>query len=184
DHTAAIREAAARRDLDPALVAAVIYTESGFETHVQSSSGAIGLMQIMPRTAELLECKYDRMYDPDTNIRCGVKFLAALLTYTKGDLIRAISGYNGGSHSTEKSALLGGRIADNPETKNYVKKVLGYYEAYKKSPPCGAATTAPVKKPLIRPNPITAEGGNDGADPEDRKEGESETQESGVQSHP
>ena len=123
-----------RYTLHPALVLALITQESQGNPQATSPVGARGLMQLMPRTAELLDCKYEEMYDPDTNIRCGVKFLAALLTYTKGDLLRALSGYNGGSHSTEKSPLLGGRIADNPETKNYVKKVLTYYDRYKKNP--------------------------------------------------
>lgn len=173
-----------RYHLNPALVLAFMTQESGGDPKATSPVGARGLMQIMPRTAELLGCRYEELYDPAVNIPCGVKFIAALLTYTKGDLLRAVSGYNGGSHSTERSPLLGGRIADNPETRNYVKKVLAYYEAYKGTPPCGAAATAPSKKALIRPNPITAEGGNDGKDPEDREAGESKTQESSVQSNP
>ena len=173
-----------RYQLNPALILALITQESQGDPRATSPVGARGLMQLMPRTAELLACKYEDLYDPAVNIPCGVKFVAALLTYTKGDLIRAVSGYNGGSHSTENSALFGGRIADNPETRNYVNKVLAYYEGYKKAPPCGAATTAPIKKPLVRPNPITAEGGNNGADPEDREKSESETQEGSVQSHP
>lgn len=168
----------------PALVLAFMTQESGGNPKATSPVGARGLLQIMPRTAELLGCKYEDMYDPATNIQCGVRFMAALLTYTKGDLIRAVSGYNGGSHSTEKSALLGGRIADNPETRNYVNKVLAYYEGYKKAPPCGAATSAPVKKQLIRPNPITAEGGNDGTNAQDREAGQIADEESVVQDRP
>ena len=123
-----------RYTINPALILGIITQESQGNPQATSPVGARGLMQIMPRTAELLECKSDTMYDPATKIRCGVKFFAALLPDPKGDLIRAISGYNGGSHSTEKSALLGGRIADNPETRGYVKKVLTYFEHYKKQP--------------------------------------------------
>ncbi len=122
--------------IHPLLVLAVITQESGGNPQAVSPVGARGLMQIMPQTAELLGCKKEKLADPEENIRCGVQFFAALLTYTKGDLVKALSGYNAGSHSTEKSPLLGGRIADNPETRTYVKRVLGYFESYKKNHPC------------------------------------------------
>jgi soluble lytic murein transglycosylase-like protein len=140
DHNALIERATARYPyyvaekgyrIHPALVRAIIMQESRGDPKAVSPVGARGLMQIMPRTAELLGCAEDRLFEPEENIGCGVRFVAALLTYTKGDLIRALSGYNGGSHSTEKSPLLGGRIADNPETRNYVRQVLLYYERFK-----------------------------------------------------
>ncbi len=122
--------------IHPLLVLAIVTQESGRDPHAVSPVGARGLLQIMPRTAELLGCRKEALADSEENIRCGVQFLAALLTYTKGDLVRALSGYNAGSHSTEKSPLLGGRIADNPETRTYVKRVLGYFEEYKKRHHC------------------------------------------------
>jgi len=122
--------------INPLLVLAVVTQESGGNPHALSPAGARGLMQIMPQTAALLGCRTDDLYDPSANLRCGIMFLAALLTYTKGDLIKALSGYNAGSYSTERSPLLGGRIADNPETREYVRKVLSYFDRYKKRHPC------------------------------------------------
>ncbi len=122
--------------INVSLIKAIIHQETGGNPKAVSPVGARGLMQLMPQTAELLKCDYSDIFNSDINIHCGTKFLAALLTYTKGDLIRTISGYNGGSHSTEKSLLFGGRIADNPETKNYVKNVLLLFEKYKNKNTC------------------------------------------------
>jgi len=144
DHTAAIREAAARRDLDPALVAAVIYTESGFETHVQSSSGAIGLMQIMPTTAAEIARKTDgytfEQADLKTarlNILYGCYLLRVLLDRYDGALIESLAAYNAGPGRVDAwIAERGGgalRIADIPfaETRAYVKKVLHHQRVYR-----------------------------------------------------
>jgi len=122
------------RTIHPALVRAVMQQESGANPKARSGVGARGLMQIMPGTAELLKCDYSRIEEPAVNINCGVKFLAALLTYTKGDVLKALSGYNGGTHSTERSPLLGGRIADNAETRAYVRSVLTFFDSFKNSP--------------------------------------------------
>jgi hypothetical protein len=122
-------------------------------------------MQLMPQTAELLKCDWTKIEDPAVNVDCGVKFVAALLTYTKGDLLKAISGYNGGTHSTEKSVLMGGRIADNKETKAYVKSVLNFFEHYKAvaaagCPGSSSSTPAPPAAPsaLNRPSPSPPQG--------------------------
>jgi len=124
-------------NISPALILAIIHQESGFNPNAKSHAGAYGLTQIMPQTARLLECDYNKLNDPELSIDCSVKFLAALLTYNKGDLIRSLSGYNGGTHSTASrptttEGLLAGRIYDNPETRSYVVKVLNLFEHYKK----------------------------------------------------
>ncbi len=122
--------------ISPALIKAVIYQESRGNENALSPAGAKGLTQIMPQTAEILKCDYGRLNRPELAIDCSVKFLAALLTYNKGDLIKTLSGYNGGTHSTETKATaaegpLAGRIYDNPETKQYVANVLKWYEWFK-----------------------------------------------------
>ena len=126
-----------KRHINPALVMAVIYQESGGNPEAKSAAGAYGLMQIMPKTATLLGCDYGSLGSPEHSINCGVKFLAALLSYNRGDLVKSLSGYNGGTYSTEASpttdsGLLAGRIYDNPETKKYVVSVLKLYELFEK----------------------------------------------------
>lgn len=123
--------------INKALILGIIQQESSFNPDAKSPAGAYGLTQIMPNTAKLLKCEYDKLNNPEIAIQCSVKFIAALLTYNKGDLIKTISGYNGGTHSTETKAttqegLLANRIYDNPETKQYVISVLNYFEYFKK----------------------------------------------------
>lgn len=123
--------------INPALIVGLVEQESGFEPEAKSAAGAYGLTQIMPKTAELLKCDYKGLNNPTLSVECSTKFLAALLTYNKGDLIKTLSGYNGGTYSTEKNATansgaLANRIYDNPETKKYVVAVLRNFEKYKK----------------------------------------------------
>ncbi len=127
----------AKTVIDPALVKAVIYVESRGRADAKSAAGAYGLTQIMPRTAKLLGCDYETLNVPKNAVECSVKFLAALLTYNKGDLVKSLSGYNGGTYSTEtkpteKSGKLAGKIYENPETKRYVVSVLRMFEFFKK----------------------------------------------------
>lgn len=124
--------------ISPALVKAIIYQESRGNPEAISKAEAYGLTQIMPQTAKLLKCDYKKLNNPQHSIDCSVKFLAALLSYNKGDLIKTLSGYNGGTWSTErkptsKKGKLAGRIYDNPETKKYVVSVLRWFEWFKKN---------------------------------------------------
>jgi soluble lytic murein transglycosylase-like protein len=123
--------------ISPDLVKALIYQESRGNPNAKSKAGAYGLTQIMPATAKLLKCDYEKLNTPEHSIDCSVKFLAALLSYNKGDLVKTLSGYNGGTWSTErkptsKKGKLAGRIYDNPETKKYVVSVLRWFEWFKK----------------------------------------------------
>jgi soluble lytic murein transglycosylase-like protein len=132
-----INKAGQKVKITPTLVKAIIYQESRGNPEAKSHAGAYGLTQIMPQTAKLLKCEYGKLNNPELAIDCSVKFLAALLTYNKGDLIKSLSGYNGGTHSTEtkattKEGLLAGRIYDHPETKQYVVSVLKWFEWFKK----------------------------------------------------
>jgi soluble lytic murein transglycosylase-like protein len=133
-----INKNGAKIKIHPALVKAIIYQESRGKPDAKSHAGAYGVTQIMPTTAKLLKCEYSKLNNPELAIDCSVKFLAALLTYNKGDLIKSLSGYNGGTHSTETKAtttkgLLAGRIYDHPETKQYVVSVLKWFEWFKKN---------------------------------------------------
>ena len=149
----------ARYALNPALVRAIIHQESSGNPNAKSPVGARGLMQIMPGTAKILKCDFNRIEEPALNIACGTKFIAALLTYTNGDLVKTISAYNGGAHSTEKSPLLGGRIANNKETRNYVVFVLNLFEYYQKHS-CQPSKSTPVVKNNSTPS-IPLESSND-----------------------
>ena len=98
----AIRSEAARYDLDPALVAAVINTESGFVPDSRSSAGAVGLMQVLPETAEFIAAEPNRpspppdeLEDPAVNIAYGSRYLRYLID-RYGTVPLALAAYNGG----------------------------------------------------------------------------------------
>lgn len=123
------------------LIFAVIKAESNFESSAKSSAGAIGLMQIMPSTHEWLAGKLGEpaltalLYDPDTNIKYGAYYLKYL--YSRfGSWEKAIIAYNWGegnfSNFLEKEGYTEGKYNTIPvrETRNYVKRVLSYWEAY------------------------------------------------------
>jgi soluble lytic murein transglycosylase-like protein len=84
-----INKSGAKVKINQALVKAIIYQESRGVPDAKSHAGAYGLTQIMPQTAKLLKCDYNKLNSPELAIDCSVKFLAALLTYNKGDLIKS-----------------------------------------------------------------------------------------------
>jgi soluble lytic murein transglycosylase-like protein len=115
---------AKRYRLDPALLRAVIKTESDFRQHVVSHKGAVGLMQITPDTAVTL--RIADVYDPIQNIRGGAKQLRRLLNLYQGDLRLTLAAYNAGVHRVK-----GHKVPRIRETRQYVRKVLRYYHAFK-----------------------------------------------------
>lgn len=114
---------ATRYRLDPALLRAVIKTESGFRQDAVSHKGAIGLMQLMPNTAAAL--RVTDAHDSLQNIRGGSKQLRRLLNRYDGDLALALAAYNAGVNRVK-----GGEIPRIRETRSYVRKVLRHYEDY------------------------------------------------------
>ena len=110
--------------LHPALIRAVIKTESDFDPLAVSRAGAIGLMQLMPQTAMRLEVRDS--YNPDENIGGGTKYLRQLLDRFNGNLPLALAAYNAGEQAVERYRGL----PPIAETKQYVKKVLRYYRAF------------------------------------------------------
>jgi soluble lytic murein transglycosylase len=116
-------------DLDPALLAAVIYQESRFHADARSGSGAIGLMQLMPATAKGIALRtggsrfvVSDLYDPEINVRYGAWYLRHLLD-KYGDERRALAAYNGGQGNVDR----GVRFA---ETEQYVERVLDLRDIY------------------------------------------------------
>lgn len=115
---------AKRYRIDPALLRAVIVTESNFNPAAVSQSGAAGLMQLMPRTAAALNV-HDP-FNPIENVRAGAQQLRYLLTRFKGNVRLALAAY----HAGEERVLYYGEIPPIKETRDYVRTVLRYYDAF------------------------------------------------------
>jgi soluble lytic murein transglycosylase len=123
-----VRGHARNYDLDPALLAAVIYQESKFKADARSSSGAIGLMQLLPDTAKGIALhtggtrfEVADLYDPEINVRYGAWYLRHLL-HKYGDERIALAAYNAGQDNVDRWLAAGGDIAF-PETRHYVDRV-------------------------------------------------------------
>lgn len=119
-----IEQYSAKNGLDSAFVKAVIRQESGFQPKVTSHCGAMGLMQLMPATANSLGVK--DAYDPEQNIAGGTKYLKGLLDRFGGDKSLALAAYNAGPNAVAKY----NGIPPYKETQNYVKNIMSMYQKY------------------------------------------------------
>ncbi len=135
-----------RYDVDPLMALGLMRQESVYRQWALSPVGAIGLMQVMPRTgariaARMGDATYspDQLEDPSVNVRYGVWYLSMLLDRFGGAWPLAVASYNGGPHNVSSWLRpFGDRIPMDdfvesmpyPETRDYVKKVTGYYMAY------------------------------------------------------
>jgi len=140
-----LRDAAKEHHIEPELLQALIAAESGFDASAVSPKGAIGLMQIMPATAERYGLSGDaklplakKLTDPRTNIRTGVRYLSDLIRMFPGQLELALAAYNAGEGAVQRA---GNRVPNYPETQNYVKTVMQLYAMLK---PAGLPATAAV----------------------------------------
>jgi soluble lytic murein transglycosylase len=145
-HDDIIRQQARQKDLDPALIAAVIYQESRFRPR-ESSAGAQGLMQILPATADFIAGRtggvkftHSDLATPQVNISYGAYYLKYLIDRYDGDILTALAAYNAGEGRVDQwlkeSGKSGGKIDDAdeipfPETREYVKNVLKARDEYK-----------------------------------------------------
>ena len=120
-----IQQASVQFGIDPHLIRAVIKAESGFDHQALSSKGAQGLMQLMPGTADDMEVQDP--FDPEENIFGGVRYLSLLLKRFKNNKILALAAYNAGPETVESY----NGIPPFPETREFVKRVMQYYEAYR-----------------------------------------------------
>ena len=114
-----VAEAGRKHGVDSALLKSVMRQESGFKPCALSVAGAMGLMQIMPATAETL--RLDDPFDAAQNVDAGAKFLRMMLDRYQGDLPMALGAYNAGPGRVDKA----GGVPPIPETIDYVEKVLG-----------------------------------------------------------
>lgn len=142
-----IMEKSNKYEVDPHLIAAVIRVESNFKPSSESPKGAVGLMQLMPTTAEWIveraamdAVSDDKLkLDPELNIELGTWYLKHLLERFEGDMIISIAAYNAGPGNVSK--WLSEQTWDGQyesadqipfgETRNYVQKVVYYYNKYK-----------------------------------------------------
>lgn len=143
----------------PALIAAVVKSESSFNPQSRSDVGALGLMQIMPETAQWAAEKdgvaysgnEEDLFDPTLNLRIGSHYLAWLLERFNGDFIEAVAAYNVGQHKVDSW------IADNggalqienipyPETRHFTAKVIKSCRYYRNLyPQLNGAASLPIE---------------------------------------
>lgn len=138
-------EASTKHGIDYALLQALIATESGFNSRAVSPKGAVGLMQLIPPTAERYGVKAGKnasvetkLTDPVINIRAGARYLSDLIKMFPGQLELALAAYNAGEGAVQRA---GNKIPNYPETKNYVKTVMQLYGHLK--PPVDTVAPAP-----------------------------------------
>ena len=138
-HEDVIRQQAREKNVDAALIAAVIYSESKFSDRT-SSAGARGLMQITPEAANEIErrsggttFKLKDLGDPEINIRYGTYLLRELLDRYDGDVVAALAAYNAGPGNVDKwgGSDLSVEGIPFPETRAYVEEVLDKQRAYR-----------------------------------------------------
>ena len=133
-----VRAHARNYDLDPALLAAVIYQESKFKADARSTSGAIGLMQLLPDTAKGIaihtggsQFRVEDLYEPEINVRYGAWYLRHLLE-KYGDEQDALAAYNAGQDNVDRWRRAGEGI-QFAETRAYVKRVEELKRIYRRA---------------------------------------------------
>lgn len=142
-----VYEYAEENEIDPFLIFAIIKAESNFNRNIESSSGAIGLMQLMESTAiemaneigEEVVVK-EALYNPKTNIKIGTNYYSYLLEHYEGNMYLALAAYNAGMGNVDKwikEGIIkedGSDIENIPykETNNYVRKIVRDYKIYQK----------------------------------------------------
>ncbi len=160
-----LREASRTHGIDYELLQALIATESGFDAGAVSPKGAIGLMQVMPATAERYGVAGDKkmpiekkLADPKTNIRTGSRYLNYLIALFPGRMELALAAYNAGEGAVQRA---GNKIPNYRETQNYVKTVLQLYTLLK--PPVMVAPVAPLPGRIRVEMPVAPPGAAGGA---------------------
>ena len=142
-HSAVLREASSVHGVDYALLRALVAAESGFDPQAVSPKGAVGLMQLIPPTAQRYGVKAgkgstieEKLTDPKTNIKAGARYLADLIKMFPGRIELALAAYNAGEGAVQRA---GNKIPNYPETQNYVKTVMQLYTGLSPVTPSVAA---------------------------------------------
>jgi soluble lytic murein transglycosylase-like protein len=120
-----IAQAAADYGVDEKLLHAVIQAESSYNPHAVSPVGAVGLMQLMPGTAERYGVRAEDRTDPAESIKGGARYLRDLLKMFDSDVKLAVAGYNAGENAVKR---YNNSVPPYPETQNYVAQVLALYQ--------------------------------------------------------
>ncbi len=151
-----LREASSTHRIDYELLKALVAAESGFDPQAVSPKGAVGLMQVLPATAERFGVAGDarapverKLVDPRTNVRAGSRYLRHLMDLFPGRLDLALAAYNAGEGAVQRA---GQRIPDFRETQNYVRTVMQLYTLLK--PPAARADATRAAAPSPRPAPL------------------------------
>lgn len=116
-----VRQVSVEHGLDPKLMDALVRVESGYNPRALSHKGAMGLMQLMPATADRLGV--DDPFDPEQNVRGGVREFARLVDRYRGNLQLALAAYNAGEGAVARYS----GIPPYDETRNYVSRILTIY---------------------------------------------------------
>jgi soluble lytic murein transglycosylase-like protein len=140
DIDSAIEAAAARHNVDPNLVRAVVKVESNFNPNAVSRKGAMGLMQLMPSTARQLKVK--NPFDPEQNVDAGVRHLKQLLESYDGDIKLTLAAYNAGAGAVARSS----GVPRYAETQNYVRRITNLYYGVSDFNPSASHTPVTVQR--------------------------------------
>lgn len=158
-----LREASIRHEVNYELLQAVMATESGFNRYAVSPKGAVGLMQVMPATAERFGLKPSasqsvekRLFDPALNIDAGTRYLRYLNSLFPRDTSLVLAAYNAGEGAVQRA---GNRIPNYPETQQYVKTVLQMQQLLQGSgsgaAPQAGAGDSPAKSTMMVPGQVS-----------------------------
>lgn len=120
-----IENAAKKYEVDPLLIRALIKVESDYDPFAVSSSGAQGLMQLMPGTSQRMEV--NDPFNPEENIEGGVKYFKKLLSLFNGQLVPSIAAYHAGENMVKK---YDNQVPPIEATQNYVRKVISQYNLF------------------------------------------------------
>jgi soluble lytic murein transglycosylase-like protein len=135
-YQAEVQAVAQATQIDPALIHAVIATESGYNPQAQSRKGAYGLMQVLPATARTLSAIPVRQWSVRQQILWGSRYLKSMLELFEGDVTLALAAYNAGPNAVKSRQ---NSLPPFAETRQYVPKVLSYYRAFKSRLPHDSA---------------------------------------------